>query len=472
MPRIIPVLCVLAVLLLVPVWTEQQVRAAAPVSLNGIWKASNRPDVLWVEAPYYTIYQMTGPTTLIRKRGMVDDLRRDASVISRQGADELMITKGGDLVPVRYQLADDDTVRRIKERSVMEPARGTTLTPDLNTMVFLMLLANANRSEESPNLKEQAAAILENLPTASIHGSELFTRLCTALIESGDDLGTMVRPDGALCEAAPASAGTMLSLWKQAGGASGDTSDATSLEALRGAFIAHMNRTMLGGKAVFSARGRIVRGKLDDGSAWLGVLDLEGLSEESGAVTNTQALINALSEALDDLKTAPRLVLDLRFSTGGGLATGLELASRFTDATRVAFLVAPASPQAGLTDAEEIYVTPSLRSSWSAPVAVLISDLTAGAAEAAVLAMHDVPGIILVGDNTRGELAESHDWVLPNNWRGTLSATRFLASDGTAYQRTGIPPAVRTSPGSADTFLDDLVADINLAITQIPALPR
>lgn len=472
MPRIIALLlCSLAIL--VPHgWTGQQANAAAPVSLDGIWKAGNRPDVLWVANPYYTIYQLTGPTTLIRKRGTVEDLRREASVISRNGADQLSITMGGDLVPVRYQLADSDTVRRIKGRSVTEPSRAAVLDPDPNTMVFLTLLANANLSEERPNLKEKAAAILDGLPETSVRRPELFSRLCAALVENGDDLGILKRPDGLSCEASPPSEGTTLTLWRQSGGAGGDTLDSTSLDALRDAFAAHMNRTMLGGKAVVEAQGHIVRGRLEDGSGWLGILDLEGLSAESGAVKDTQVLINALSEALADLRDAPRLVLDLRFSTGGGVATGLELASRFADATRVAFLVAPDSPQIGLTEATEIYLTPSLRSSWSAPVAILTSDLTAGAAEAAILAMRDIPGIITVGSNTRGTLAESHDWVLPNNWRGTLSATRFLASDGTAYQKTGIPPGVQTSPGSAASFLDDLAADVNLALAQIPLSPR
>ena len=144
----------------------------------------------------------------------------------------------------------------------------------------------------------------------------------------------------------------------------------------------------------------------------------------------------------------------------------LELVSRFANSKRLAFLVPDMATPDLLTKAQEVSLMPSLRNGWAAPVIILTSGLTGGAAEVAVLAMRDMPGVTVVGSPTRGELAWMRHWILPNGWTGTTSRGRILSMDGTAFQGRGIPPDVEISPPRIETFLDDLADDISLSVVE------
>ena len=110
-------------------------------SLDGFWVSKELSEVLFIQKDYYTVYQLTGSSTLIRERGVVYDLQQRATALSRDVANELSITFDGELFPILYQRAKSDVVQRLKSRSVLEPARSAVLDPQLNTSIFLDILS-------------------------------------------------------------------------------------------------------------------------------------------------------------------------------------------------------------------------------------------------------------------------------------------------------------------------------------------
>lgn len=440
-------------------------------SLDGFWESKSLSEVLFVQKDYYTIYQLTGPTTLIRERGVVYDLQQRAVELSRDVANEMSITFVGELFPTVYQRASSDVVRRLRSRSVLEPARSAVLEPEPNVSVFLDVVTMGLSAGDAGVVKSQKDKLLKDLPQGSVNSKKLFQRLCAVLEEGGDDLGSLRRADGTLCLGSPQSDRALLDTWKMFLERGGKKETAATLKTLRYAVAEHVNQRLLEGQAVFGGNRKIAYGALPSGVGWIGILDLEGLSGRRDPQEDARILQAVLSEAFAALRYSSALVLDMRLSTGGAAALALDLVSRFANSTRLAFLVPDDKAPDLLKKAREISLIPSLRSGWAAPVVILTSSLTGGAAEVAALAMRDMPGITVVGSATRGELAWVRRWILPNGWTGTMSRGRMLSTDGTAFQGRGIPPDVEISPARVDTFLDDLVDSISLSVVEAQASP-
>ena len=443
------------------------VNVHAADSLDGFWASKELAEVLFVQKDYYTIYQLTGSSTLIRERGVAYDLKQRAVNLSRDAANELSVVFDGELFPTLYQRAESDIIRRLKSRSVLEPARSVVLDPELNVSIFLDVVSMGLSAGDAGVVKSQKDQILADLPEGDIHSKELFQRLCAVLEKIGDDFGSLRRIDGTQCVGSSRSDRVLLDLWKESLNREKKKIAQESLKALREAVAAHANHRLLGGQGVFGGNHNIVYGPLSSGVGWLGVLNLEGLAVRRDGREDARVLHTVLSEAFAALRYSSALILDLRFSRGGTPALGLELASRFANSEHLAFLVPDDSTPDLLAKAREVPLVPSLRNGWAAPVIILTSGLTGGAAEVSVLAMRDMPGVTIAGSSTRGELAWVRRWILPNGWTGTMSRGRILSIDGTAFQGRGIPPDIEISPPRVETFLDDLVGDISLSVMEV-----
>ena len=130
-------------------------------SLDGFWVSKELSEVLFIQKDYYTVYQLTGSSTLIRERGVVYDLQQRATALSRDVANELSVTFDGELFPTVYQRARSDVIRRLKSRSVLEPARSAVLDPQLNTSVFLGVLSMGLSAGDAGVIKSQKDHILK-----------------------------------------------------------------------------------------------------------------------------------------------------------------------------------------------------------------------------------------------------------------------------------------------------------------------
>jgi carboxyl-terminal processing protease len=133
----------------------------------------------------------------------------------------------------------------------------------------------------------------------------------------------------------------------------------------------------------------------------------------------------------------------------------MEIASRFAKDRQVVFR----KHATGGAD-YEVTITPSTEERFEGPVAVLIGENTVSAGETLALAMSALPGAMLIGQPTRGELSDAIPKRLPNGWSFTVSIESVLTKDGTLVEAKGVQPGVLIPKG-------DWASDIALALTKI-----
>ncbi|MGW1031977.1 S41 family peptidase [Streptomyces antibioticus] len=171
-----------------------------------------------------------------------------------------------------------------------------------------------------------------------------------------------------------------------------------------------------------------------------------------------RALDAVFTEARTRGATALRgLVIDLRFNGGGSDSLGLRVASRLTARAYTAYAKRARDNTAGaerFTSPQPIRVSPrSDGPLYTGPLAVLTGRLTVSAGETFTQAlMNRTPSPVRIGENTQGAFSDTMDRVLPNGWSFTLPNEKYLASDGTAFDGTGIAPTIRVPVFTDDDF--------------------
>jgi hypothetical protein len=195
------------------------------------------------------------------------------------------------------------------------------------------------------------------------------------------------------------------------------------------------------------ANRRLMLGRFDDGTAYLGVLAMggwgDGEDESLPADTHAATADAVLDPVLAAIADAPGLVLDLRLNPGGYDAVAMALVARFADQPRVAF-TRQAQRDAG--PPYEVRIAPSQRRGYAGKVAVLIGPNTVSAAEVAAIALAALPQARLFGRPTRGTLSDAIPKRLPNGWEFTLSVETLRAPDGTLLEVEGVQPDQPVDP--------------------------
>lgn len=195
------------------------------------------------------------------------------------------------------------------------------------------------------------------------------------------------------------------------------------------------------------ANRRLMLGRFDDGTAYLGVLAMggwgEGEDESQPAAAHAAKAEAVLDRVLASIADAPGLVIDLRLNPGGYDAVAMALVARFTDRPRVAF-TRQAQRDAG--PPYEVRIAPSERRVYAGRLAVLIGPNTVSAGEVAAIALATLPQARLIGRPTRGTLSDAIPKRLPNGWAFTLSVETLRAPDGTLLEVHGVQPDQRVAP--------------------------
>jgi hypothetical protein len=204
---------------------------------------------------------------------------------------------------------------------------------------------------------------------------------------------------------------------------------------------------------------RLLYKKLAEDVGYLAVLAeggwAEGLTEESPVAQHLKPAREAMNQVLREMRGVKAMVLDLRVNSGGYDAVAMEIASRFAKDKQVVFR----KHATGGAD-YEVTITPSTEERFEGPVAVLIGENTVSAGETLALAMSALPGAMLIGQPTRGELSDAIPKRLPNGWSFTVSIESVLTKDGTLVEAKGVQPGVLIPKG-------DWASDIALALTKI-----
>lgn len=198
--------------------------------------------------------------------------------------------------------------------------------------------------------------------------------------------------------------------------------------------------------------------------------DIAYLYVQSMEIENTDTMNNILDNMISFIKTnkIAGIIIDVRLNQGGDDRIGRAIMSHFIDNEKVAYWKQSFYNGDTWTQPKSFIVKPSAKHINSIPIALLVSPLTASAAESFSLAMRSLPQVKLFGDNTMGIFSDQFPRKLPNGWWITLSNEKMLSADEKlSYEKIGLPVFKRT----AFPFLNQLNgygdAGIKAAVTCI-----
>lgn len=144
-----------------------------------------------------------------------------------------------------------------------------------------------------------------------------------------------------------------------------------------------------------------------------------------------------IEKALDDLRGATSVVIDLRFNGGGYETVALALLSYFVPSEKKVLSI-QAKTDKGFTPRQDYTLRPSSKA-FHQPVYLLLGPNTASAAEIFALGTLDYSNITRIGSRTSGIFSEILWKELPNGWEFSLSNEIYTDQWGKTYEGTGIP---------------------------------
>lgn len=159
-----------------------------------------------------------------------------------------------------------------------------------------------------------------------------------------------------------------------------------------------------------------------------------------------------VDEAMDQMRSATRLIVDVRGNLGGKYTLAADIAGRFADKSRVYGYVRYRNGEkhSDFTDYNEETVTPSGARQFTGPVYVLTNRRSASSAEDFTLAMRALPQTVVVGDTTAGASGGPIVRDLPNGWTYQLSEWIEYTRDKLTFEGRGLAPNVVVKPSAAD----------------------
>lgn len=175
--------------------------------------------------------------------------------------------------------------------------------------------------------------------------------------------------------------------------------------------------------------------------------DIVYLYLQSMEIENIDALNDILNEMISFIKDhkISGVIIDARFNQGGDDLIGRIIMSHFIDKTKIAYWKQTFYNGDSWTLPKSFLVEPADEHITTTPIALLVSPLTASAAESFSLAMLSLPQVKLFGDNTMGIFSDQFPRKLPNGWWITLSNEKMLsANDKISYEKVGLPVFERT----------------------------
>ena len=158
----------------------------------------------------------------------------------------------------------------------------------------------------------------------------------------------------------------------------------------------------------------------------------------------TPATAQAVRAEIESLRRsgAMRLLLDLRDAAWGAPADGVAVAELFLQGGPVAKLV-------GRRVDEKLLQADAARSAWAGPLAVLVTNGTAGPSEIVAAALVEAGRAKLVGEHTFGRAAVSKTVPLPEGGM-VLTVAKYMSPTGKAIHGEGLAPSVPVSQDDDD----------------------
>lgn len=156
--------------------------------------------------------------------------------------------------------------------------------------------------------------------------------------------------------------------------------------------------------------------------------------------TLSKYTVSQLDSALTDFRTRgfSGVILDLRTcGSGGDFQLAADLANRFVPKGKLLFkLVAPPK-----TDQDQSF-TSSADPLYRGPVAIVVDQDTAGAAEAIAETLKVQDHALILGQKTAGRAVEYQRYLIGNNLVLTLAVRQVMITDGPAIFPNGLQPDI------------------------------
>jgi len=200
-------------------------------------------------------------------------------------------------------------------------------------------------------------------------------------------------------------------------------------------------RAYLNGGVRNYCNGKVQYGHVDSETGYLRIIAFDDFAK-GGFEKGQSALDAALDQIFADVKLR-RLVIDVRFNSGGADPYGLAIANRLATSQYVAYTkYARASGNPGTwTEADPSVVVPSSRPGFHGSVVILTGPLTISAGETFTQAlMGRTPHVTRIGENTQGVYSDVLLRALPNGWIFGLPNEVYRTASGVTFDGAGIPP--------------------------------
>lgn len=158
-----------------------------------------------------------------------------------------------------------------------------------------------------------------------------------------------------------------------------------------------------------------------------------------------------IDSALDALREARGLVIDIRDNGGGDERIGLEIAGRFTEVTRTYALTkfrnGPAHADFGPVIQKRLA---PLGRRYAGRIVVLTNRYIASAGEDFLLMLRALPNVTVIGDTTAGVGSNPLVLTLANGWTYRVPQSIQMTPDGFIYDGRGLAPDIVVFMADAD----------------------
>lgn len=158
-----------------------------------------------------------------------------------------------------------------------------------------------------------------------------------------------------------------------------------------------------------------------------------------------------VNELMERASSAKGAIIDVRNNGGGSLSNARLLASCFTDEkvlfARERVKMGPATGE--FSDWMDMILLPKEGKRFSGRVVVLCNRASYSATTFFAQMMRQIPGVILLGDQTGGGGGVPASGEMPNGWRYRMSVTQTITPEG-VHIEPGVPVDVEVSLDAND----------------------
>ncbi|WP_219008065.1 S41 family peptidase [Aquimarina litoralis] len=195
----------------------------------------------------------------------------------------------------------------------------------------------------------------------------------------------------------------------------------------------------LNGSFEIDERDNILWGLINEDIGYINIIGMEGYGTDFN--NELSSLNEILDTIMDDLESSgvSKLIIDIRFNSGGIDTVALDIVSRFMDQERVSYFK-KARLGNSFTENKSFSVAPKGNFQFTEDIILLTSPASISAAELFALCMKDLPYVTIVGEHTAGAFSTILTHTLPNGAEVGVSNEIYSDAQGEVFEIVGIGP--------------------------------